>query len=203
MAITYPLALPSVGFKRIQMGGNAFVAEGRSPYTGTRETQQWGGNLWVATVEFVSMSKAESRAVKAWLLALNGRAGSFLMGDPDAAQPLGVATGTPVVSGAGQTGAALVTTGWTPSITGILKAGDYIQLGSGSASRLHQVLQNASSDGSGVATLDIWPPLRSSPANGAPVVISAPKGVFALAQNLNPWNSEDFVDLSISCVEVL
>lgn len=37
---------------------------------------------------------------------------------------VGVATGTPVVSGAGQTGSTLNTSGWTASTTGILKAGD-------------------------------------------------------------------------------
>lgn len=37
---------------------------------------------------------------------------------------VGVATGTPLVNGAGQTGATLVTKGWTNSVTGILKAGD-------------------------------------------------------------------------------
>ena len=52
---------------------------------------------------------------------------------------------------------SLITDGWTPSQTGILLTGDYIQLGTGLASRLHKVLADVNSDGGGNATFDIWP----------------------------------------------
>jgi hypothetical protein len=87
----------------------------------------------------------------------------------------------------------LVIDGATPSVTGWLKAGDYIQLGSAGTSRLHKVLQDVNSDGSGNVTLDIWPHLRSSPADNATVIISNPKGIFRLASNETAWTVSDLL----------
>lgn len=65
-------------------------------------------------------------------------------------------------------------------------AGDYIQLGSLSSARLHKVISDSIVDSSGVATLDIWPALRTSYTDGATVTIDNPVGVFRLASNEMP-----------------
>lgn len=91
--------------------------------------------------------------------------------------------GTPVVSGAGQTGEALDTSGWTASQNGVLKAGDLIQLGSGGSTRLHRVLADVDSDASGLATIDIWPRLRASPADGSTVVTANAAGLWRLSDD--------------------
>jgi hypothetical protein len=98
------------------------------------------------------------------------------MGDPKAKLPKGVATGTPVVSGANQTGYSLVTRGWTPNKTSILLWGDYIQIGY----RLYSVTDAVNTDVNGDATLPIWPPLRDLPADGVTIVTRACKGLFRL-----------------------
>ncbi len=75
------------------------------------------------------------------------------MGDPVNTSPRGAATGTPLVKGASQTGNTLTTDGWTTGVTGILKAGDWIQLGTGSTSTLHKLQQAADSDGLTITVL--------------------------------------------------
>src|SRR5262249_47491531 len=136
-----------------------------------------------------------------FLLALNGPFNNFLMGDPIGKTPRGPASGTPLVNGGGQTGSTLVTDGWAPSITGILKAGDYIQI----VQRLHKVLTDTNSDGSGNATLDIWPSLRDAgPADNTTIITTNTVGLFRLADNnYTVWSSDadKILEMGFSAVE--
>ena len=101
----------------------------------------------------------------------------------------GSSAGTPLVNGASQTGNTLIIDGATASQTGYLKAGDYIQLGTGITQRLHMVIDDANSDGSGNVTLNIEPALRSSPDNNLGIVVANTKGVFRLASNETNWEA--------------
>jgi hypothetical protein len=129
------------------------------------------------------MARANAEGWIAFLLSLNGQQGTFLLGDPLGSTVRGVGTGTPLVKGASQTGNSLITDGWTASQTGILKAGDYFQLGSSSSSKLYKVLADANSDGSGDATFDIWPSINTAVDNNSALTIASAKGAFRLASN--------------------
>ena len=67
------------------------------------------------------------------------------------------------------------------------------------------MLVNASTDGAGKATLDIWPRLRSSPADGAAIVVSAAKGLWMLASNASEYEIEPAMQygFSFACRERL
>jgi hypothetical protein len=107
-------------------------------------------------------------------------------------QTIGTLGGTPAVSGAGQTGTSINTSGWTASVTAILNIGDVITyagaIGTGvyavnpqsrqSTGSLQDfvIQQTASSDGGGLATLVHLPAIvpsgqfqnvTNSPGNGA------------------------------------
>ena len=106
-------------------------------------------------------------------------------------QTVGAYAGTPVVSGAGQTGSSLVTSGWSNSIANLLNVGDVFTVAGvhainpksrQSTGSLQQfvVTAAASSNGSGQATLSIYPPITTagayqtvdaSPANGAAITV--------------------------------
>jgi hypothetical protein len=129
------------------------------------------------------MTRASAEEWIAFMLSLNGMQGTFLLGDPLGTTARGIKTGTPLVNGASQTGSSLITDGWTASQTGILKAGDYIQLGSGSSSKLYKILADKNSDGSGNATFDIFPAINTAVADNAAITIASPKGLFRLASN--------------------
>jgi hypothetical protein len=85
-------------------------------------------------------------------------------------------------------------------MTGTLKAGDYIQLGSGASSKLHQVLLDQDGDG----TIEIWPSLRSNYTSST-VVFNSPKGVFRLGTNMTSWsiNNASIYGISFEAVEAV
>lgn len=188
MAITYPLSLPGVlRFSRVRLVAQAVVGYAQSPYTLHGQAYAHQGQRWAGQFLIPPMVRADAEEVIAFMLSLNGMQGTFLAGIEGCEAPRGIATGTPVVNGAGQTGQELVTDGWTTSQTGILKAGDYFQLGSGAGAHLHKVLADANSDGSGNATIDIWPRLRVSPDDNDTIVVNNPVGLWRLASNEMPW----------------
>lgn len=206
MTITYPLALPSApGFRSSRFEALSVVGMTVSPFTLSQQVYVHQGARWGASLTLPPMKRVQAAAWLAFLVSLRGPYGTFLLGDPDAKTARGVATGTPLVNGGSQTGSQLVTDGWTAGQTGILKAGDYLQLGSGATSRLHMVLQDADSDGSGNATFDIWPPLRESPADNDAIVVSQTKGVFRLAGPEVGWDANEIsvFGVSFAAIEAL
>lgn len=135
------------------------------------------------------MRRDQAAAWVNFLLKLRGMTGTFLMGDPDGAEPQGVATGTPKVNGSNAAGSkTLATKGWTTGVSGILLAGDYIQVGTGTATRLYRVLTDANSDGSGHATLDIFPRLRETLVDNVTITTENCVGCFRLANNTRSWS---------------
>lgn len=189
MAVTYPLALPTTtGIAKIRISANNVVGISQSPFTAKQQVYKYTGQFWEAEISLPPMKRSEAEYWISFLLKLNGSYGTFLLGDPNGATARGVATGTPLVNGASQTGNELITDGWTTSTTGILKAGDYIQLGTGATAKLHKVLDDVNSDSSGNATITIWPDLRSAPSDNAAIVVSGAKGVFRLSTNQSDWD---------------
>lgn len=206
MAITYPLSLPNItSYESARMTGKSIVGVSRSAFTGQQQVQKHQGQWWEFEGKLIPMSRANAEAWIAFFMSLNGMQGTFLLGDPLATSPRGVGTGTPLVNGASQTGNSLITDGWTASQTGILKAGDYFQLGSGLSSKLYKILADANSDGSGNATFDIWPSINTAVANDTALVVTSAKGLFRLGSNEMPFELSQVqkYGLSFSALEVL
>jgi hypothetical protein len=206
MAISYPLSLPTtIGIANITLTASNAVAISESPFTYRQQIVAHPGQRWSATVSVPPLRKEFIEPWVTTLLALKGQVGTFLLGDPNNATPRGVATGTPLVKGAGQTGGTLEIDGATPSVTGWLLAGDYIQLGSGASATLHKVLQSANSDSGGNVTLEIWPNIRTAPLDNAVVTLNNTVGLFRLATNQQSWsiNESSAYGLSFDCVEVI
>lgn len=172
MAIITLPALP--GYQTSQFGLITNTQRFVSPLDGSTQTRELPGAKWRATYSLPPMFRVDAAGWIAALTQLRGSANRFLGGDPDATTPRGVATGTPLVAGASQTGSSLVTDGWTPSVTGILLTGDYIQFTNGDANEeLHLITADVNSDGGGNATLTIEPSIRSSPSNTAAITTTS------------------------------
>ena len=118
---------------------------------------------------------------------------------------VGALGGTPLVIGAGQTGASILTDGWTASISGVLKQGDCITFanvygitpqtadatgGGTSTGQLQQfvVTADVDSDGTGAATVPISPSIVTSgafqtvtvsPADNAVILIFTSASAYA------------------------
>ena len=106
-------------------------------------------------------------------------------------QTVGAYAGTPTVNGAGQTGAALVTQGWSNSIAGLLNVGDVFTIAGvfainpqsrqSTGSLMNFVITaTAASSGGGASTLSISPAITTtgayqnvsaSPANNAAITV--------------------------------
>ena len=141
MALSYPLATPTtIGIESIELRAVNAVAVSQSPFTYKQQVISHGGQKWEASVNIPSVHRDKAAEWKAMLVGLKGQAGTFLLGDPDYATPQGTVSSCVLSGDAGDDNATVV-------MTGTLKAGDYIQLGSGSSAKLHQVLLDQDGDG--------------------------------------------------------
>ena len=193
MAISYPLNTPTtIGIESIELRARNAVAVSQSPFTYKQQVVAHQGQTWEASVSIPSVRRDLAADWKAMLVALKGPVGTFLLGDPDYATPRGTVSGTPTLSGTAGDSTVSVT------MTGTLLAGDYIQLGTGSDTRLHQVLV----DQNGSGNLEIWPDLRST-YSGETIIYSNPKGIFRLAQSVTSWSIDNasFYGISFEAIE--
>jgi len=194
MGLLYPLNTPTtIGIESIELRAVNAVATSTSPFTYKQQVISHGGQMWGASVTIPSVHRDKAAEWKAMLIGLKGPVGTFLLGDPDYATPRGDVSSCVVTGTVGEETISVV-------MTGTLKAGDYIQLGSGSGARLHTVLLDKTGDGE----LEIWPALRSD-YTSATADLSSPKGVFRLSSNMTSWsiNNASVYGISFEAIEVL
>ena len=157
----------------------------RSPITNAVQTANRQGSLWKVGMSFNNLSGNDRSEMQAFLAKLNGQEHRFALYDHSYTRR-GAGTGTLNVNGANQGGSSLVciTTGF--SITGYLKAGDYISFNN----ELHMVTDDANSDGAGAITLKIAPPIRKPTINNQSIDYTGTvNGVFMLSSN-SGWNTD-------------
>lgn len=202
MALTFPLSLPSVGLRSIAFRAQSVVGLSESPFTLEQQLYEHQGEGWGADVKLPRMRRADAEPWVAFLLGLRGIAGTFLMGDPINTSPRGTWAGSPKVLGAHAARVATIAMdGFTAAAT--VKAGDWFQTGTGANTHLHKVVLDATADGAGLLTLEIWPRTRAALADNDTFVTASPKGLWRLASNEREWSIElaQMYGLSFSCVE--
>lgn len=196
----------SPGFSDIQFNFTDIVGSVRAPFTGITQTQPWvGADYWMATATLPPLHECDADAWTSMLAEMRGITNPILVADPMRLTPRGNPSGAPVANTAGGTGwnAAATTTlfsrGWTPSKYRLLLPGTNIQIGY----RLHRVLDQVNSDANGDAAISIWPSLREVPADGTPITLSNPSGLFRLAKNQRGWQTsvESLTTMSLNLTE--
>jgi hypothetical protein len=206
LTISYPLSLPtSPAFRDAEFMLRDVIGVSESPFTLEQQVYDWNAQRWECSLSLPPMTRAQAEPWLAFFLKLRGRKGTFLLGNPDGATPRGTPSGTPLVNGAHSARASsLSIKGWTASAANVLKTGDMIQLGSGSTARLHKVLSDVSANGSGIATVDIMPALRTSYSDGAAIVTSSAVGLFRLTKEVG-WSTDavSLFGISFAAVEAL
>lgn len=194
MAILYPLSTPtSIGIAQIELSAKNAVAISQSPFTYKTQVHAYSGQQWMASVTIPPVHRDLAEPWIAFLLALRGPYGTFLLGDPNATSPQGTATSATVTGVSGANSVSI-------TMTGTLKAGDYIQIGSGLDATLHKVLL----DRTGSGTLEIWPALRKA-RTAATVTLSNPKGLFRLIPSDTNWsiNEASVYGISFQAMEAI
>ncbi len=208
MAISYPLSLPtSIGIAQIELRATNAVAVSRSPFTFSTQVHAYTGSAWQADVSLPSIRRDLAEDWVAWLLSLRGQLGTFYLGDPNAVTPRGSARDTDTVftSAAVSSGSSIAVDSAPTSITGYLKAGDYVQVGTGTARQLFKVLADVDTNSLGEATIDVWPNVRTSIANNSLITVENTKGLFRLSSNEQTYsiNEASFYGISFGAMEAL
>lgn len=173
-----------------------------SPLSQAIQTVEMPSPRWQFKFSLDRLEEADAALVQGFIAQLRGQAGRFYMHNMARSTPRGIATGTPVVAGASQTGTTLNTSGWTPSQIGILKVGDFFKIGN----ELKMVVSaDVNSDGAGLATITFEPPIRSSPSNGSSIVTNKPTAIFKLAGDNSSWSTVApvWTTINIDGIEVL
>jgi hypothetical protein len=180
MAITYPISIPATpGFRSIKWMAMSVVGEQPSIFTLSTKVYAWPGKLRRVTVTLPPMDEVNAKLWTTFAMKLNGKEGTFFLQDSLFKSPRGVVADQYAlgkVNGASQAGSSLITDGWAVSQTDLFKEGDWISV----EDRLYSILEDVDSDGSGNATLTLWPDVIS-PADDASILVgSDARGIFRL-----------------------
>tara|TARA_R100000951_G_scaffold85435_2_gene73108 strand:+ start:2001 stop:2588 length:588 start_codon:yes stop_codon:yes gene_type:complete len=173
------------------------VAGSRSPFSGHEQVYEYSMACWQATVTLPPMKRSQAGAWQAFFLKLRGRANTFLMGDPDGQSNIGTATTVSITSGTHAIGDTTIPL----TLDGTLKAGDYVQFGTGASSQLHMIVADRS--GSGTATIE--PSLKVAINTSTPASISDTTAVMRMDSNDLGWDADHVskYGFSFSCTEAL
>lgn len=168
----YPITMPAtpelevVSLRLVRQTGVS-----TSQYTGKQQRSEGSFALWAATGALPELEGAlEAGVWRSFFTQLRGRAGSFNFRFPGYTGPsTGYVGAIGVVAGASQTGTTLNTSGWANSAA-IFRDGDYFSVNG----ELKMVTEgDVNSDGTGLATINFEPALRTSPANLQALVITS------------------------------
>ena len=205
-APSYPLTMPTTpSFKTSEWSISRTVSVATSPFTYKQQVAEFPGSLWSTTVTLPPMLREQAVAWQVFFMQLHGSAGTFLIGDPDSKTIRGGLNSTINVNGAFAVGAYSIGIENATSSTLIFKAGDYIQFGSGATQKLHMITTNCTSNGSGIATVEIEPPLKSALVNDSAIVYSSTKAVMRMDSNNLTWSADQLslYGFTFSCTEAI
>lgn len=205
MAISYPLQIPTSGITSINWTNSVASLVSRSPFTFQGQAQTYPGQIRYAQVSVENKNREDAEEWVGFLNALNGCGGTFLMGDPLGIRPRRGSTTGVTVRGSNQSGSTLAVNTGQISEVGWASRGDWLQIGTGSNSRLYKVTMPANTSGVGHVTLEIWPSLRVTPTDGQTVSMNNSKGLFRLSSGSFDYSEQDGCkySLSFSCEEVI
>lgn len=154
-----------------------------SSFNRASQRVSFGGEMWVGSLLFSNLPRSVAGELTGFLWSLQGGQ-PFWLGDSGYGEPRGLALGSPVVNGSGQTGRLLSVRGCQPN-TLFLRAGDYLQVGT----CLLGCRQDVTANAAGQCQIPIIPRLREIPADGAPVIVRNAKGLFCLQADETPGRS--------------
>lgn len=197
MSITYPLTPPSSPqYVTQQWSIIRGVGISESPFTGVQQTIEFDLAKWKAVLSLPPMRRSQAHEWVSFLVKLHGRRGTFFLSDNDARAPQNTISGSVTVANAASAGEVLLQLSGTTAFS----AGDYVQVGTGSSSRLHMVI----SDQSGASTIQVEPKLKADVAQGTVITYNNPKGIFRMDSNELMWdtNAVSTYGISFSCSEV-
>lgn len=183
-------------FANVEWNMEDAVSGPRNPYTGViPNTFEWpGAEQFYGTCELPALTQEHARVWRAFLAQCCGILNPFLLGDPlyEGTQGSIVGAGKYPLCDT-QTGTLnrpmsklLNLRGLPDNIGRLMLAGEWVQVGY----RLHMLMDDMNADAFGKAQVPVWPSLREQPADGLPLVVKDPRGLFCLATNKRTWSGD-------------
>lgn len=164
-------------------GLRSYTLDFQSSLTGGVQTVAMPGARWFATLTWEALRLADAARLQAMAVSLRGRANRLVLWNIARPSIRGIGGGTPLVNGAGQTGATINIDGLPSSTAGVYLAGDFLAIGG----ELKMVAADVNSNGSGQAAVTFEPPLRAAPADNSAIVTYQPTAKFILVSPDVSW----------------
>ena len=184
--ITFPDVLPATSEFGISVNDEIFT----SPLSQIEQIAELSEQRWSLRLEFVNINQANSLLINSFILKMRGRTNVVEFGDPTYIVPSAVASETPLVDGNQSAGATTINTkSWTASQTDLMKEGYYLQIGT----KMYMVTADVSSDGGGLMSIDIMPPLKADISDDGSIDVATPKALFRLSSPNNTWTTQKTV----------
>lgn len=139
----------------------------KNPYSAKVQTLSLPGAFWHARLTFTNLTRDKGQVMHAFVASMNGMAGRVKLHDHAFTNPSYAAA--PYVIGAGQMGRNLNIAGCLSGL--FLPSGAYVQIGE----QMVILVADAVAGSNGLCTLQFAPSLRSSPANGLPIIFNKPQ----------------------------
>ena len=222
----YPITPPNMRFHSIEWIASTISAISEGQYNFHQSVQNYGGERWEVNLTTPVMDEAKHDEWATFLLQLNGRLGTFTMGDPRRLTPRGIALQQSITAEYGQISATVAADQIADRETlklrithsrrsnalignNFLVAGDYIQvnIGDPAVERLFKVTAAADLEADNLThktiELNIWPKRPTTLAGGETADFSAPKGRWRLIDDSVSWqvNEKNHYRLSFGAVQ--
>ena len=179
MAISYPLTPPAgIRIASLRFSAISAVARNISPFTFSSQSYNWTGTMLSGDVECPPMNRADAEELIGFLIM--AARGTFYFRDYANGTQRGNMSSNPQLDGAH---AANTTTITIDGGSGSWAVGDYIQLGTGSSSKLHKITQVNSA-----TSYEIFPLLRTTYPDDAAIDYTDAVGVFRLGTTTCDWS---------------
>lgn len=149
-----------------------------------------GSPLWAVTLTSDRLYETDTGAWKALLMQLRGQTNQLSLWDFARPAPRGTMRGTMTVSTDAAQGATSLVIVASGENSKTLLAGDLLGLGTGTTQQVVMVTADATSNGSGVITVSIEPPLRNAFVATSAVTWDKPKALFRRTQSRAGWDYE-------------
>lgn len=156
------------------------------------QSVEFGVPEWHVSITPAEMLDAVAGPLQALYLKLRGRTNQLALWNTVRPAPLGTMRGTMTLDAEAAQGATSLDIISAGQENTTLLAGDLLGLGSGTTQQVVMVVEDAiaslTSDGDGLITVTIEPPLRNTHAATAAVIWDKPKALFRMAQSSPGWD---------------
>ena len=190
----------SPAFIDCDWGISRTVGLSESPFTGESQVHSYPRAKWEATLTLPPMKRSQASQWQAFFMQCEGRANTFLLGDPDAKEIVSENVPSSIsISSDAAIGATEVSL--TIGAGKELNSGSYLQFFTGANSVLHMVVDDNTGDGS----VTIQPPLKVAITTSTPVNFTEAQGVFRMDSNDLRWSTDQvsLYGITFSCSEAI